>query len=74
MAVDELRISNTTRYVNNFLPPEHLDVDSSTLVLLHFDEGVGTETDDASGSGHTANLVGTSTWRPSDGFDGRFCQ
>lgn len=73
MAIDELRISNTPRYLNNFVPPERLDVDAATLVLLHSDEGVGTEADDASGSGHSATLMGTSNWRAGDGFDGRFC-
>lgn len=55
-AIDEVRISNTIRYQGNFTPlTTPLVSDSSTRLLLHFDEAQGTKILDSSGNG----LIGT---------------
>ena len=47
--IDEIRISNTIRYSNNFsLPTSSYIADSLTVALYHFDEGLGAEVNDSS--------------------------
>ena len=48
--MDELRISNSIRYVGNFTAPTtEFAVDGQTVGLFHFNEGSGNTIDDASG-------------------------
>jgi hypothetical protein len=56
-ALDEVRISSTVRYTDDFTPEETFVADGSTVALWHFDEPDGATTfADASGNDHT--LVG----------------
>lgn len=49
--IDELRISNLLRYVNNFTPDTiPLVTDQNTVALYHFDEGSGDVINDVSGA------------------------
>ena len=50
--IDEVRISRTARYSDDFTPAPRFDPDSDTLALYHFDEGAGTAAADASGNGY----------------------
>jgi len=45
--LDELRISNNVRYNSNYSPMLYLSDDVNTMLLYHFDEGVGTILQDA---------------------------
>jgi murein DD-endopeptidase MepM/ murein hydrolase activator NlpD len=48
--VDEMRISNILRYGNSYSPPSApFAKDVSAVVLIHFNEGVGTAANDTSG-------------------------
>ncbi len=49
--LDEIRISDTARYINNFTPDRFLRFkpDSHTRLLMHLDEGSGLDISDASG-------------------------
>jgi serine/threonine protein kinase/Leucine-rich repeat (LRR) protein len=60
--IDEIRISNVVRYLENFTPAERFEPDSATLALYHCDEGDGATLQDASGKGHHGQLIGA-TWR-----------
>lgn len=57
-AVDDLRISSIARYVEPFVPDEHLGVDASTTALWTFDEGGGSTSVDLVG-GVVFDLEGT---------------
>lgn len=61
--IDELRISNIARYTSNYQPQlnEFLP-DSETLILDHFDEGFGSRTTNAAGTGDYATLAPGVTW------------
>ena len=51
--IDEFRISSSARYKDSFVPPrfnERWTSDTSTIALLHFDEGDGRSSVDASGN------------------------
>lgn len=55
--LDEVRISNTVRYSNNFSrPTAPFANDGNTLTLYHFDEGSGQQAVDGSSAGNTASL------------------
>jgi hypothetical protein len=56
--IDEVRISNTTRYTDNFTPSRRYDSDEHTLALYHFDEGSGDVLKDSSGNGHHGKITG----------------
>jgi len=62
--VDEVRISDTARYLDDFDPPRRFEPDKNTLALYHFDEGSGETVHDASGNGHDGKVVGTPEWVP----------
>ena len=56
--IDEVRISNTARYTEDFTPEERFEPDEHTLALYHFDEGSGDVLKDSSGNGHDGKIVG----------------
>ncbi len=59
--IDEIRVSSTARYSGTgFVPPTHLDPDSSTVAAWLFDEGTGATTVDASGHGYGGTITGAS--------------
>lgn len=64
-AIDEFRISSVARYTANFTPAVRLSADAQTLVLYHFDEGVGTSVADAGPAGRDGTLSGGPSARPS---------
>jgi cysteine-rich repeat protein len=72
-SIDELRISNTLRYVGAFTPERRFSADASTIALFHFDEGSGTTATDSSANALTATLVGTS-WSQDTGYLPSMCQ
>lgn len=59
--IDEVRISSTQRYTDQYVPPERLAADEHTVALYHFDEGQGTVLKDSSGNGHHGIIHGA-TW------------
>ena len=67
--VDEVRISNTARYLDDFDPPRRFEPDKNTLALYHFDEGSGETVHDASGNGHDGKIVGVPEWVPESEVD-----
>ena len=54
----EVQFSRSARYTKSFRVPRLLLADSETLLMLHFDEGKGKTTKDASGNGHDGLLQG----------------
>ena len=64
--IDEVRISNTTRYTDNFTPSRRYDSDEHTLALYHFDEGTGDILEDSSGNGHDGKIIGAK-WVTAEG-------
>jgi hypothetical protein len=56
--IDEVRISSTARYTKDFEPEKRHGVDPETMLLYHFDEGVGTVAVDSSGNGHDGEIAG----------------
>lgn len=56
--LEDIRISNVSRYSSNFTPGERLEPDDGTLALYRADEGEGATLQDSSGHGHQANLTG----------------
>ena len=56
--IDEVRISKSARYVQDFEPATHFETDLETLALYHFDEGGGDVAHDNSGNGHHGQLQG----------------
>ena len=56
--IDEVRISNTARYSEDFTPQRRFEPDEHTMALYHFDEGSGDVLKDASGNGHDGKIVG----------------
>ena len=63
--LDEVHISATARYTDDFTPAARFEPDEHTLALYHFDEGEGDVLRDASGNGHDGKIVGA-TWVPVD--------
>ncbi len=59
--IDEVRMSNTTRYTEDFTPAERFEPDEHTLALYHFDEGHGDVLIDSSGNNHDGQIHGA-TW------------
>ncbi|SVD16356.1 uncharacterized protein METZ01_LOCUS369210, partial [marine metagenome] len=59
--IDEVRISNTNRYTEDFTPSFVLDDDDNTIMLYHFNEGTGTTITDLSGNGNDGTINGA-TW------------
>ncbi|MDX1946189.1 MAG: protein kinase [Pirellulaceae bacterium] len=66
LRIDQLRISQTARYTQNFTPPPQFAADAQTLVLYQFSEGTGTILTDSSGKGHHGQITGAS-WVHIDG-------
>ena len=62
--MDELRVSNTVRYTANFVAPQALSRDASTVALYHFDEGTGTVLGDITGANPGTLRVGGSPVGP----------
>ncbi|MHC4878151.1 MAG: protein kinase domain-containing protein [Planctomycetota bacterium] len=58
--IDEVRISDTARYCDNFSPQHRFEPDEHTLGLYHFDETEGSAAVDASGHGNHADIIGAS--------------
>ena len=56
--IDEVRISNTARYTEDFTPQGRFEPDKYTMALYHFDEGSGDVLHDASGNGYDGTIVG----------------
>jgi len=56
--LDEVRISKSIRYQNNFTPKRRLESDDDTLALYHFDEGSGDILHDASSRKNDAKIFG----------------
>jgi len=56
--IDDVRISNTTRYEDVFQPPAELVPDGSTVLLLDCNEGEGNTANDRGKSGTHARLYG----------------
>ncbi len=48
--IDEIRISDIARYTSNFTPVDEHTTDGNTRLLLHLNEGSGTDIADASGN------------------------
>lgn len=58
--IDELRISNSVRYVSNFTPNNtQFTSDANTVALFHFNEGSGQQTTDVAAS--LVGILGFST-------------
>jgi len=61
--IDEVRISKTVRYTQEFDVPETTFAsDENTVALYHLDEGDGDSTEDDSGEGNHAELIGDPEW------------
>lgn len=59
--IDEVRVSRTARYDDDYVPEPLLKGDEHTMALYHFDEGQGAVLKDASGNGHDGAIHGA-TW------------
>ena len=59
--IDEVRVSSTTRYTEQFEPIAQLIPDDDTLALWDFNEGQGGIAHDISGNGHDG-LISGATW------------
>ncbi|MDX1945452.1 MAG: SUMF1/EgtB/PvdO family nonheme iron enzyme [Pirellulaceae bacterium] len=58
--IDEVRISTTARYTQNFNPKRRFETDQHTAVLYHFDEATGEIARDASNHGRHGKIVAAS--------------
>ncbi len=58
--IDEVRISDTARYSDNFAPQHFFEPDEHTLGLYHFDETAGSTAVDSSGRENHAEVIGAS--------------
>ena len=56
--LDEIRISKSVRYQQDFKPQRRFEKDNETTALYHFDEGTGDVLKDSSGNGHDGKIVG----------------
>ena len=56
--IDELRISQSERYVGEFTPAPRHEPDADTLALYHFDEGIGDVLNDSSGNNYHGKITG----------------
>ncbi len=57
--LDEIRISSTARYREDFTPATRFNPDAQTLALYHCDEGTGSELRDSSGHNQHGKLTDT---------------
>ena len=64
--IDEIRISNTARYTEDFTPEKRFENDEHTLALYHMDEGSGDVLKDSSGNGHHGKIFGAKWVRVDD--------
>lgn len=62
--IDEIRVSNISRYDENFTPHARFEPDVNTLVLYHCDEGQGDVLRDSSGSNHHGKTAGVNWLKP----------
>jgi hypothetical protein len=61
--IDEVRISRTVRYTEDFdVPTQQFVADNHTAALYHLDEGDGKFTGDSSGNKNDAELIGDPKW------------
>jgi len=61
--IDEVRISKTVRYTEDFdVPDQQFVSDEHTAALYHLDEGAGEFTRDSSGNDNEAELIGDPKW------------
>ncbi len=61
--IDEVRISKTVRYTQDFdVPDQQFMSDDDTAALYHLDEGEGEFTEDSSGNDNDAELIGDPQW------------
>jgi len=65
--IDEVRISRTARYTEDFTPPKRFETDKNTLALYHFDEVQGAKLTDSSGNNHHGTIHGATWVRLQDG-------
>lgn len=65
--MDEVRISSTARYIEDFAPARRFEADGETQLLLHCDGHWGPWLHDASGAGRHGVLVGAARIRPGTG-------
>jgi hypothetical protein len=56
--IDEVRVSSTARYDDEFTPSVRFDSDEFTIALYHFDEGSGEIVNDSSGRGFHGKIAG----------------
>lgn len=63
-AIDEVRISDNARYTSSNYTPStaEFESDANTLILLHFNEGSGTEVLDSSPNAEIGTLYGDTTF------------
>lgn len=64
--IDEVRISKSVRYQEDFTPPRRFDKDADTVALYHFEEAAGAVLKDSSGNGHDGSIVGAKWVNSSD--------
>jgi hypothetical protein len=60
--LDEVRVSKTARYKEDFAPRRRFEPDADTLALYHCDEGTGSMLTDASANGHHSTTFTGATW------------
>jgi formylglycine-generating enzyme required for sulfatase activity len=56
--VEEVRVSSSIRYRDNFAPKRRFEPDAETIALFHFDDGKGDVLTDSSGNNHHGKIVG----------------
>ena len=56
--LDEVRLSDTARYQDEFEPSRRFESDAQTTALFHFDKGSGTVAYDYSGNNHHGQIRG----------------
>ena len=64
--IDEVRVSLTARYSQDFVPERRFRPDASTLALYHCDAGEGDVLRDDSGHGHDGKMTGAKWVRAED--------
>lgn len=64
--IDEVRISNISRYDKNYKTLDRFESDEQTLALYHFDEAQGDVLKDSSQNGHDGKIVGARWVRVDD--------
>ena len=56
--IDDVRISNTVRYHNNFIPKINFESDENTIAYYDFNQGSGDTVNDLSGNGNYGIVYG----------------